>query len=62
MNFKKLPTEPISTELGTKRLWGKGVLVSSNEGFRLFLRGDNYKIAKMHERNLKKTSSPVQLS
>ena len=40
-------SEPISTKLGTKHPWVKGIQVSSNEGPRLFPRGDNYKIAEI---------------
>ena len=51
---------PISTKFGTKHPWVKWIQVCSNEGPRLcFSRGDNYKIAKIHWRNLK---IPEQLS
>ena len=39
-------TGPISTKLGTMPPWVKGIQVCSNEWSHLFLRGDNYKIAK----------------
>ena len=39
---------PISTKLGAKHPWVKGIEVYSNEGPRPFPRGDNYKIAKIH--------------
>ena len=38
----------ISTKLGTKHPWVKGIQVCSNEGPCLFPRGNNYKIAKRH--------------
>ena len=44
---------PISTKLGTKYLWVKGIQVYSNKGSRLFPRGDNYDIAKILWRNFK---------
>ena len=37
---------PISTKLGTKHIWEKGIQFCSNEGPRPFTRGDNYEIAK----------------
>ena len=46
-------TEPISTKLGKKHSYLKRIQIWSNEGPRLFLRGDNYKIAKFHKQNLK---------
>ena len=42
-------TGQISTKLGTKHTWIKGIEDSSNEGPRLFPRGDNKDIAKIHE-------------
>ena len=41
-------TGPISTKLGTKHPWVKGIKVSSNEGPRFFLRGDNKEITKKY--------------
>ena len=54
--------EPISTKLGTKHPWVKGIQVCSNEGPRPFPRGDNYEIVKIHWRNLKifsRTTEPI---
>ena len=45
--FFSRTTEPISTKLGTKHPWVKGIQVCSNEGPYPFPRGDNYKIAKI---------------
>ena len=44
---------PISTKLGTKHPYVKGIQVSSNEGPRPFPSGDNIVIAKIHWRNKK---------
>ena len=44
-------TGPISTKLGTRHPWVKGIQVCSNEGLRPFPRGDNNKIAKTYWRN-----------
>ena len=44
----------ISTELGTKHPWVKGIQVCSNEGHCLFPRTDNFETAKIHWQNLKK--------
>ena len=44
---------PISTKLGTKHSWVKGIQVCPNEGPRPFPRGDNYEIVKIHWQNLK---------
>ena len=44
-------TGPVSTKLGTKHPWVKGIQVCSNEGPRPFPRGDNYEIVKIHWRN-----------
>ena len=41
-------TGSISTKLGTKHPWVKGIQVCSNEGPCPFLMGDNYEIAKLH--------------
>ena len=49
--FFSRTTKPISTKLGTKFPWVKGIQVCSNEGPRPFPRGDNYEIAKIHWRN-----------
>ena len=51
--FSSRNTEPIWTKLGTKHPWMKGIQVCSNEGPRLFPRGDNYEIVKIHWRNWK---------
>ena len=50
--FFSRTTGSISTKLGTKHLWVKGIQVSSNEGPRPFPRVDNYKLAKIHWRNI----------
>ena len=52
--FFSRSTEPISTKLGTKHYWVKGIQVCSNEGPCLFQRGDNSEIAKIQWRNWKK--------
>ena len=39
--------EIVTTKLGTKHTWVNGIQVCSNEGPGLFLRGDNYEIAKI---------------
>ena len=61
--FFSRTTEPISTKLGTKHPWVKGIQVCSNEGSRHFPRGDNYEIVKIHWRNLKiflfRTTGPI---
>ena len=49
--FFSRTTEPISIKLGTKHPWVKGIQVCSNNGPRLFPRGDNYEIVKIHWRN-----------
>ena len=49
-------TGSISTKLGTKQNWVNGILVCSNKGPRTLSRGDNHEIAKIHWRNLKKSS------
>ena len=49
--FFSRTTEPISTKLGTKHPWVKGIQVCSNEGPRPFTRGDNYEIVIIHWRN-----------
>ena len=55
--------KPISTKLGTKQPWVKGIQFCPNEGPRHFVRGDNYKIVKIHLRNLKiffsRTAGPI---
>ena len=53
-------TGPISTKLGTKHPWVKGIQVCSNEGPHPFPRGDNYEIAKYID-EIKKSSSPEPL-
>ena len=63
--FKKFlrTTWPISTKLGTKHPWVKGIQVCSNEGPHPFPRGDNYNTAKIHWQNLKiffsRTTEPI---
>ena len=42
----------ISTKLGTKHPWGKGIQFSSNEGPRPFPRGDNYENKLTNFKNL----------
>ena len=49
-------TGPISTKLGTKLPWVKGIQVCSNEGPVLFPTGDNYEIAKTIDEILKSPS------
>ena len=49
-------TRPISTKLGTKHPWVKGIQVCTNKGPHLFPRGDNYEISKIHCRLLKSYS------
>ena len=51
--FFSRTNEPISTKLGTKHPWVKGIQVCSNEGPCSFSRGDNYKMVKIHWRNIK---------
>ena len=46
-------TGPISTNLGTKYPWVKGINVCSNEGPSPFPRGAKYEIAKIHWRHFK---------
>ena len=55
--FFSRTTGPLSTKLGTKYPWMKGIQVCSRKGPRLFPRGDNYEIAKIHWRNLKNYTS-----
>ena len=61
--FFSRTTEPISTKLGTKYPWVKGIHVCSNEWPLPFPRGDNYEIAKINWRNLKiffsRTTGPI---
>ena len=38
----------VTTKLGTKHPWAKGIQVCSNEGPRPFPRGDNNEIGNMH--------------
>ena len=56
-------TEPISTKLGTKHPWVKGIQVYSNGGPRPFPRRDNYEKVKIHRRNFKiffsRTTGPI---
>ena len=53
-------TGSISTKLGTKHPWVKGIQVCSNEGPHPFPREDNYEIAKYIDK-IKKSSSPEPL-
>ena len=46
--FFSRTTEPISTKLGTKHPWVKGIQVCSNERPHPFPSGDNYELAKLH--------------
>ena len=46
--FFSRTTELVSTKLGTKHSFVKGIQVCSNEGQRPFLRRDNYEIAKIY--------------
>ena len=61
--FFTIPTGPISTKLGTKYPWVKGIHVCSNEGPNPSPRGDNNEIAKIHWRNSKiffsRTTEPI---
>ena len=57
--FFSKTTWPISTKLGTKHPWVKGICVCSNEGSCPFPRGDNYSIVKIHWRNLKSSPEPL---
>ena len=50
--FFSRTTEPFSTKLGTKHPWMNGFQICSNEGPCSFSRGDNYKMVKIHWRNL----------
>ena len=56
-------TGQISTKLGTMHPWVEGIRVCWNEGPRLFPRGDDYEIVKIHWQNLKiffsKTTGPI---
>ena len=49
--FSSRTTGPISTKLGTKHPWVKGIQNYLNEGPRPFPRGNNYEIAKIHWQN-----------
>ena len=56
------PFGPISTKLGTKHPWMKGIRICSMKGFRSFPRGDNYEIVKIHWQFSKiffRTSRPI---
>ena len=56
-------TEPISTKLGTKHPWVKGIQVCSPKGPRLLPSGDNKEEPKLHWQNLKiffsRTTEPI---
>ena len=51
-NFSRI-TRPISTKLGIRHPWVKGIQVASNEEPCPFQRGDNNEIANIHRINLK---------
>ena len=55
-------TGPISTKLGTKHSWVKGIQVCSNEGSCLFPSGDNLKKKRKYIDEIKKSSSPEPLA
>ena len=55
------PLEPISTKLGTKHPWVKGVHVCSNRGPCPLLRRDNNELGKNINKIFKKSSSPEAL-
>ena len=61
--FSSRTSGPISTKLGTKHLWVKGIQVCLNEGPHPFPRGDNKEIAKIHWPTLKifflRTTGPI---
>ena len=48
-----ITTGPISTKLGTKNTWVKGIQICSIDIPCQFPRGDNNEIAKIHQRLLK---------
>ena len=56
-------SEPISTKLSTMHLWVKIIQIYSNEGSNPFPKGDNFKIAIIHWRNLRfffsRTTGPI---
>ena len=54
--FVSRTTGPISTKLGSKRSWVKGIQVYLNEGLCPVPIGNNNKIAKRHWRNFKITA------
>ena len=54
-------TGQISTKLGTKHPWMKGIQIYSNEGPHHFPRGDNYEIAKYIDKFKKSSSSAEPL-
>ena len=51
--FSSRTTKPITIKLDTKHSWMKRIKICSFEGWRPFLRGDNYIKVKIHWRNLK---------
>ena len=53
LKFFYRTTEQKSTKLCTKHHWVKGIQIYSNKGPRPLPSGDNYKVLKMHRRNLK---------
>ena len=49
-NFFSRTTGPVSTKLGTKHIpWVRGIQFCSNKGAHSFPRGDDNKIAKLHD-------------
>ena len=58
--FSSRTTYPISTKLGTKHPWMKGIQAFSNEGPGPYPRWDNYELAKMYWQIFPRTS--VQIS
>ena len=63
MKLKKIffsrTTEPISTKIGTKNPWVKGIQVCSNEEPCPSPRGDNNEIAKYMDERKSSSSEPV---
>ena len=62
--FLSRTTGLISTKLGTKHPWIKGIKIYSNEGPHPFPREDNYEIVKIHWWNLKifsRTIAPISI-
>ena len=59
--FFSIPTEPISTKLGSKNPLVKRIQVYSNEGPYPYPGGDNNQIMKIHWLNLKIFSTTTSL-